>query len=167
VYLYRAVDKARHVDLFLSRNRNAAKSFVRNAVKSTRVPTKTTLDADAASHRAVRAMLEDSETPGRVEVRSSQYLNDLVEQDHRRRGTLRRANSAGAIQLSRSCGKRHSLLDSIGNHSTTRSLTDLTLSLSLHQRERVALFSRLWYSASHKLRRTWGSLKPPNHYQQR
>ena len=67
-----------------SRNANAAKSFVRSAMKNTRVPTKITLDAYAASHRAVREMKEDGELPGRVKVRSSQYLNNLVEQDHRR-----------------------------------------------------------------------------------
>src|SRR5271170_2914866 len=87
VYLYRAVDKAgQTVDFFLSRNRdvNAAKSFLRSALKNTRVPTKITLDAYAASHRAVREMKEDGQLPGRVKVRSSQYLNNLVEQDHRR-----------------------------------------------------------------------------------
>ena len=48
VYLYRAVDKAgQTVDFFLSRNRdvNAAKSFLRSAMKHTRVPSKITLDA--------------------------------------------------------------------------------------------------------------------------
>ena len=87
VYLYRAVDKAgRTVDFFLSRNRdvNAAKSFLRSAMKNTRTPTKITLDAYAASHRAVREMKEDGELPRRVTVRSSQYLNNLIEQDHRR-----------------------------------------------------------------------------------
>src|SRR5258705_8183334 len=38
----------------------------------------------AASHRAVREMKEDGELPRRVKVRSNQYLNNLVEQDHRR-----------------------------------------------------------------------------------
>jgi len=87
VYLYRAVDKAgQTVDFFLSRNRdvNAAKSFLRSAMKNTRVPTKITLDAYAASHRAVREMQEDGELPCRVKLRSSQYLNNMVEQDHRR-----------------------------------------------------------------------------------
>ena len=87
VYLYRAVDKAGGtVDFFLSRNRdvNAAKSFLRSAMKNTRTPTKITLDAYAASHRAVREMKEDRELPRRVQVRSSQYLNNLIEQDHRR-----------------------------------------------------------------------------------
>jgi transposase-like protein len=63
---------------------NAAKSFLRSAMKHTRVPVKITLDAYAASHRAVREMKEDGELPCRVKVRSSQYLNNLVEQDHRR-----------------------------------------------------------------------------------
>ncbi len=48
VYRYRAVDKAgRTVDFFLSRNRdvNATKSFLRIAMKNTRVPTNITLDA--------------------------------------------------------------------------------------------------------------------------
>ncbi len=83
-YLYRAVDKAgRTVDFFLSRNRDvtAAKTFLRNAMKNRRTPTKVTLDAYAASHRAVR---ENGKRPRRVRVRSSQYVNNLVEQDHRR-----------------------------------------------------------------------------------
>jgi transposase-like protein len=87
MYLYRAVDKAgQTADFFLRRNWdvNAAKSFLRSAMKNTRVPTKITLDAYAASHRAVREMKEDGELPRRVKVRSSQYLNNLVEQDHRR-----------------------------------------------------------------------------------
>jgi transposase-like protein len=87
VYLYRAVDKAgQTVDFFLSRNRdvNAAQGFLRSAMKNTRKPTKITLDAYAASHRAVREMKEIGELPQRVKVRSSQYLNNLIEQDHRR-----------------------------------------------------------------------------------
>ena len=87
VYLYRAVDKAgRTVDFFLSRKRdvNAAKSFLRRAMKNRRKPAKITLDAYAASHWAVREMKEDGELPQRVKVRSSQYLNNLIEQDHRR-----------------------------------------------------------------------------------
>ena len=56
MYLYRAVDKAgKTVEFYLSRTRdvNAARTFLRRAVKSQRMPTKITLDAYAASHRAV------------------------------------------------------------------------------------------------------------------
>jgi transposase-like protein len=63
---------------------NAAKAFLRSAMKKTRKPTKIALDAYAASHRAVREMKEAGELPQRVRVRSSQYLNNLIEQDHRR-----------------------------------------------------------------------------------
>jgi len=81
------VDKAgRTVDFFLSRNRDvtAAKTFLRNAMKNRRTPTKITLDGYAASHRASAGDEGDRGTPRRVRVRSSQYLNNLVEQDHRR-----------------------------------------------------------------------------------
>jgi transposase-like protein len=81
------VDKAgQTVDFFLSRNRdvNAAKTFLRSAMKNTRQLTKITLDAYAASHRAVPEVKETSELSQRARVRSSQYLNNLIEQDHRR-----------------------------------------------------------------------------------
>ncbi len=83
----RAVDKAgKTVDFFLSRQRdiNAAKAFLRKAMNGQRVPAKVTLDAYAASHRAVADLKRDGELPKRVVVRSSKYLNNLIEQDHRR-----------------------------------------------------------------------------------
>jgi transposase-like protein len=59
VYLYRAVDKVgQTVDFFLIRNRdaNAAKSFLRHAMKNRRTPSKITLDAcSVASRRAGNA----------------------------------------------------------------------------------------------------------------
>jgi len=87
MYLYRAVDKAgKTVDFFLSRHRdvNAAKAFLRKAMKGRRVPAKVTLDAYAASHRAVADLKESGELPEQLVVRSSKYLNNLIEQDHRR-----------------------------------------------------------------------------------
>jgi len=86
-YLYRAVDKAgKTVDFYLSRKRdvNAAKAFLRKAMKGQRIPTKITLDAYAASHRAVADLKKNGELPKRVQVRSSKYLNNIIEQDHRR-----------------------------------------------------------------------------------
>ncbi len=43
-----------------------------------------TLDAYAASHRAVADLKRHGELPKRVVVRSTKYLNNLIEQDHRR-----------------------------------------------------------------------------------
>jgi transposase-like protein len=87
IYLYRAVDKAgKTVDFYLSRKRNvnAAKAFLRKAMKGQRIPTKITLDAYAASHRAVADLKDTGELPKRVVVRSCKYLNNVIEQDHRR-----------------------------------------------------------------------------------
>jgi len=87
MYLYRAVDKAgKTVDFYLSRKRdvNAAKAFLRKALKGQRIPTKITLDAYAASHRAVAELKSSGELPKRVRVRTSKYLNNTIEQDHRR-----------------------------------------------------------------------------------
>jgi transposase-like protein len=50
------VDKAgKSVDFYVSRNRDvaAAKAFLRKAMRQQRTPPKITLDAYAASHRAV------------------------------------------------------------------------------------------------------------------
>ena len=87
VYLYRAVDKAgKTVEFYLSRNRdvNAGRAFLRKAIKNQRMPTKITLDAYAASHRAVADLKASGELSRRVQVRSNKYLNNLIEQDHRR-----------------------------------------------------------------------------------
>ena len=87
MYLYRAVDQVgQTVDFHLSRRRDrkAAKTFLRKAMRNQGVPTKITLDAYAASHRAIAELKESGELPRHVQVRTSKYLNNRVEQDHRR-----------------------------------------------------------------------------------
>jgi transposase-like protein len=62
----------------------AAKAFFNKAIKHQGQPPKSiTLDGYAASHRAVREMKADGLLPAGTEVRSSKYLNNLIEQDHR------------------------------------------------------------------------------------
>ena len=84
-YLYRAVDKeGQTVDFFLSERRDmtAAKRFFEQAVEKRGVPQKITLDGSAASHEAVAELQEDGTLPEDLTVRTNQYLNNLIEQDH-------------------------------------------------------------------------------------
>ena len=87
VYLYRAVDKeGRTVDFLLSKRRDvmAAKRFFSQATRQHGMPRVITLDGYAASHRAVAKLKAAGTLPRRVRVRSCKYLNNVVEQDHRR-----------------------------------------------------------------------------------
>jgi IS6 family transposase len=86
-YLYRAVDKAgQTVDFRLSEHRDteAAKRFFRRAILRCGPPKKVTLDGYQASHRAVDELKDEGWIPPRTGVRSCAYLNNIVEQDHRR-----------------------------------------------------------------------------------
>ena len=86
-YLYRAVDsKGRTVDFLLRAKRDvaAAKAFFRRAFKSQcSLPRAITLDGYQASHRAARELLATHRRGDRTKLRSSKYLNNLIEQDHR------------------------------------------------------------------------------------
>jgi transposase-like protein len=87
VYLYGAVDKAgRTVDFLLSRRRDvaAAKRSFSRVTRRHGVPRVITLDGYAPSHRAVAKLKEVGTLPCRVQVGSCKYLNNVIEQDHRR-----------------------------------------------------------------------------------
>jgi transposase-like protein len=74
------------VDFRLSARRDvaAAKAFFRKAIKrQQRPPQTTTLDGYAASHRAVRELKAEGSLPTETKLRSSKYLKNLIEQDHR------------------------------------------------------------------------------------
>ena len=74
------------IDFRLSRTRDvaAAKAFFKKAVRHQgRSPQTITLDGYAASHRALRELREYGLLPKRMKLRSSKYLNNLIEQDHR------------------------------------------------------------------------------------
>ena len=97
MYLYRAVDgQGNTVEFCLSRTRGiaAAKAFFRKALKHHREPHSITLDGHQPSHSALRRMGMNGEFNFRgrnpVKIRCCQYLNHVVEQDHRRvKGRLR------------------------------------------------------------------------------
>ncbi len=86
-YLYRAVDRnGKTVDFLLRAKRDvvAAKAFFRRAFKNQgRLPRVITLDGYQASHRAAREILKEHRHDKQTKIRSSKYLNNLIEQDHR------------------------------------------------------------------------------------
>jgi transposase-like protein len=81
-YLYRAIDRSGTlVDVMLSETRDmaAAKAFFRSAKAVTGViPARVTTDGHDSYPRAIRTQLGSH-----VQHRTSQYLNNRVEQDHR------------------------------------------------------------------------------------
>jgi transposase-like protein len=87
-YLYCAVDKhGKTVDFLLRPDRGiaAAQAFFRKALSTSlpKWPRKITLDGQVPSHIALRLLRREDPKWKDVEVRSNQYLNNLIEQDHR------------------------------------------------------------------------------------
>jgi transposase-like protein len=86
-YLYRAVDRqGPTVDFLLSEHRDiaAAKRFFIRAIERHGVPERITLDGYPATHSAVAELKRSGVLRSRTKVRTSKYLNNLAEQDHRR-----------------------------------------------------------------------------------
>ena len=86
-YLYRGVDiEGQTIDFFVRAHRDsaAAKRFLQQAIEKRGVPEKITLDGYAASHVAGAELQEGKTLPEDLIVRTNRYLNNLIEQDHRR-----------------------------------------------------------------------------------
>src|SRR5215213_79100 len=88
-YLYRAVDsRGRTIDFLLSAKRDAeaAKRFFRKALGQphTADPRTITVDKNPAYPRAVAEMKDDGELGRFSRLRQRKFLNNIVEQDHRR-----------------------------------------------------------------------------------
>ncbi len=86
-YLYRALDKQGFtVDFLLSEHRDiaAAKQFFAAAIKQHGAPEKITVDGYPATHSAISELKREEVLPAHTLVRTSEYLNNLIEQDHRR-----------------------------------------------------------------------------------
>jgi transposase-like protein len=62
----------------------AAKQFFQQAIGKRGIPQKITLDGYAASHEAAGELQKEGILPAELTVRTSKYLNNLIEQDHRR-----------------------------------------------------------------------------------
>src|ERR1700742_4353616 len=89
MYLYRAVDSCGHtIDFLLSakRDADAAKRFFRKALGQPHTvnPCTITVDKNAAYPKAASEMKKAGELWRRSQLRQVKYLNNIVEQDHRR-----------------------------------------------------------------------------------
>jgi transposase, IS6 family len=85
--LYRAVDKqGLTVDFLLSEHRDiaAAKRFFTRATKQHGAPKSITLDGYPATHSAITELQASGVLPPQTKIWTSKYLNNLIEQDHRR-----------------------------------------------------------------------------------
>jgi DDE superfamily endonuclease/Arm domain-containing DNA-binding protein len=69
----------------VDRSVSAARAFFCKALNThyPRRPQKVNLDGNAASHRALRLVMQGNPDLQSVVIRSSRYLNNIVEQDHR------------------------------------------------------------------------------------
>jgi transposase-like protein len=87
MYLYRAVDKqGLTVDFLLSEKRDiaAAKRFFSRAIERHGAPKSITLDGYPATHTAIAELKNEAVLCQQTKVWTSKYLNNIVEQDHRR-----------------------------------------------------------------------------------
>ena len=87
-YLFRAVDKhGKTIDFLLrpTRGTAAAQAFFRKALSTNcyHWPKKVTQDGHKPSHLALRYPRREDPKWVKVKIRTSQYLNNIVEQDHR------------------------------------------------------------------------------------
>jgi len=86
-YLYCAVDKQGNtIDFLLSKNRDkaAAVRFFKKAIGNNEAPEKITLDGSRASHQAVAELKAEGVLPAQTLIRTNKYLNNMIEQDHRK-----------------------------------------------------------------------------------
>src|SRR5262245_33729280 len=58
--------------------------FFKKAIGNHDVPEKITLDGSQASHQAVAELKAEGVLPAQTLVRTNRYLNNLIEQDHRK-----------------------------------------------------------------------------------
>jgi transposase-like protein len=88
-YLYRAVDSSgQTLDFMLSAKRDAkaAKRFLKKALKArhTSTPRAINVDKNAAYPAAADDLKTEKSLPEETELRPVKYLNNMIEQDHRR-----------------------------------------------------------------------------------
>ena len=87
VYYYRAIDKTgQTIDFFLSRTRDAkaANNFFKKAISSSGQPEKINMDKIGANLAGLQEINQEIPKDQQITIRQVKYLNNLIEQDHRR-----------------------------------------------------------------------------------
>ncbi len=76
-------NKGHTIDFLLTptRDRDAAEAFLRKAIRSQGLPEKITIDKSGSNTAAITHYNQTHKTA--IVIRHSQYLNNIVEQDHR------------------------------------------------------------------------------------
>jgi putative transposase len=84
-YYYRAVDKqGQTIDFILTatRDKKAASRFLRKAINENGKPSLVNIDQSGANNAGLKQVNRDNKT--RIKIRQCKYLNNIIEQDHRR-----------------------------------------------------------------------------------
>ena len=84
-YYYRAVDKqGQTIDFLLTatRDQKAASRFLRKAINENGKPSLVNIDQSGANNAGLKQVNRDNKT--RIKIRQCKYLNNIIEQDHRR-----------------------------------------------------------------------------------
>jgi len=84
-YYYRAVDKqGQTIDFLLTakRDKKAALRFLKKAINENNRPSLVNIDQSGANKAGLKQVNRDHHT--RIKIRQCKYLNNIIEQDHRR-----------------------------------------------------------------------------------
>jgi len=135
-YLYRAVDSTEQtIDFLLTAKRAAAaaKRFFRKAFRSScnPMPRIINVDRNPAYPAAMRALKREGVLLRRVRLRQCKYLNNIVEQDHRRACHATVRGGRVCAYLAR---QRHSFQRNHSSHSWSVSLRNDRETRGSHQR---------------------------------
>ena len=87
MYLYRAVDKyGNTVDFLLTRRRQkmSAQKFFNKAIGNNGKPRVINIDKSGANSSAILTVNKRSLSTKKIKIRKVKYLNNIIEQDHRR-----------------------------------------------------------------------------------
>ena len=87
MYLYRAVDKyGNTVDLLLTRRRQkmSAQKFFNKAIGNNGKPRIVNIDKSGSNSSAILTVNKRSLSTKKIKIRKVKYLNNIIEQDHRR-----------------------------------------------------------------------------------